>query len=86
MSGGSAKVRDASESDAQACAEIYAPYVTETAVSFETDPPPPTEMAQRIAIAVRIHAWVVLENEAASSATPMAIRSSHVRRTAGHAR
>lgn len=63
MSGGSAKVRDASESDAQACAEIYAPYVTDSAISFETDPPPPTEMAERIATAMRRHAWVVLEDE-----------------------
>ena len=47
----------------RACAEIYAPYVTDSAISFETDPPPPTEMAERIATAMRRHAWVVLEDE-----------------------
>ena len=55
-------VRDATERDAEACAAIYAPYVTDTTISFETDPPPPAEMAQRIAGALRTHAWVVLED------------------------
>ena len=56
-------VRDAVKDDAAACAAIYAPYVTDTAISFETDPPPPAEMADRIASAGRTHAWVVLEDE-----------------------
>jgi L-amino acid N-acyltransferase YncA len=55
-------VRDASEADAEACAAIYAPYVTDTAVSFEAEPPSPEQMAARIAAAVRTHAWVVLED------------------------
>ncbi len=42
---------------------IYAPYVTDTAITFEIDPPPPVEMAERIATAIRTHAWVVLENQ-----------------------
>lgn len=63
MSGGGPNVRDASECDAEACAAIYAPYVTDTAITFESDPPPPTEMAERIAAAVRTHGWVVLEDE-----------------------
>lgn len=63
MSGGSPSVRDASERDAEACAVIYAAYVTDTAITFESDPPLPAEMAERIATAVRTHAWVVLENE-----------------------
>ncbi|HUN79015.1 MAG TPA: GNAT family N-acetyltransferase, partial [Solirubrobacteraceae bacterium] len=61
MSG--ATVRDASEGDAPACAAIYAPYVRETAVSFEGEPPTPAQMAQRIAAARSTHAWVVLEDE-----------------------
>lgn len=32
------------------CGDL-APYVTETAISFECDPPSPAEMAQRIAAA-----------------------------------
>lgn len=49
MSGGTSNVRDASECDAEACAAIYAPYVTDTAITFENDPPLPAEMAERIA-------------------------------------
>ena len=54
-------VRDAHAQDAGACASIYAPYVTDTAISFETDPPTAAEMAERIADAQRGHAWLVLE-------------------------
>jgi phosphinothricin acetyltransferase len=56
-------VRDACEADAGACAAIYAPYVTDTAVSFEDHPPEPEDMARRIAGAVRTHAWLVLEEQ-----------------------
>lgn len=62
MTTGTLTVRDASERDAEACAAIYAPYVTGTAVTFETEPPHAAEMARRIASAVRTHAWVVLED------------------------
>lgn len=55
-------VRDATERDAQACAAIYAPYVTDTVISFETDAPTPAEMAARIACAIDKHAWLVLED------------------------
>ncbi|MEU4190883.1 N-acetyltransferase family protein [Kribbella sp. NPDC026611] len=51
-------IRDASAADAAACAAIYAPYVTGTAITFELDPPSAAEMADRIAAA---HDWVVLE-------------------------
>jgi L-amino acid N-acyltransferase YncA len=59
---GPMRVRDATGDDAAACAAIYAPYVTETAISFETEPPSTHEMAQRIATTVRTHAWVVWED------------------------
>jgi L-amino acid N-acyltransferase YncA len=55
-------VRDASKQDAEACAAIYAPYVSGTAITFETDPPSPGEMAERIASASHRHAWLVLED------------------------
>jgi L-amino acid N-acyltransferase YncA len=58
-----ATVRDASEDDATACAAIYAPYVRETAVSFEGEPPSPSQMAERIAAAMSAHAWVALEDD-----------------------
>jgi L-amino acid N-acyltransferase YncA len=53
-------IRDASGRDAEACAAIYAPYVTDTAITFELAPPTPAEMADRIAAAQRAHAWLVL--------------------------
>ena len=56
-------MRDASDDDASACAAIYAPYVRETAVSFEAEPPTPVQMAECIAAGTRTHAWVVLEEE-----------------------
>lgn len=57
-----ALIRDAREADAAACAAIYRPYVTDTAISLETDPPSPAEMAERIASALRTHAWLVLSD------------------------
>ncbi len=54
-------IRDATPEDAAACAAIYAPYVRDTAITFESTPPPPAEMARRIAAAQRAHAWVVLD-------------------------
>ena len=57
------QVRDASAADAGACAAIYAPYVTDSAVTFEIDPPGPEEMASRIAQAQSTHAWLVAEDE-----------------------
>ncbi len=62
MSGGP-NIRDATQGDGEACAAIYRPYVLDTAITFETDPPAPVEMAERIAAAARTHAWVVLEDE-----------------------
>jgi L-amino acid N-acyltransferase YncA len=56
-------VRDAVAADAPRCAAIYAPYVRDTAISFETEPPSADEMAGRIASAQRSHAWVVLEQD-----------------------
>jgi L-amino acid N-acyltransferase YncA len=60
---GDRTVRDASERDASTCAAIYAPYVTDTAITFEIDPPSPDVMARRIADASRSHAWLVLEDQ-----------------------
>ena len=56
-------VRDATSADAAACAAIYAPYVSDSAVSFETDPPVPEELARRIRTALERHAWLVAERD-----------------------
>lgn len=58
-------IRDATPEDAAACAAIYAPYVRETAVTFETEPPDAAELAARIAAAQREHAWLVAERDGA---------------------
>ena len=59
------RVRDATTADAAACAVLYAPYVTGTVVTFETEPPTAEQMAERIAAAQRRHAWLVLEDDGA---------------------
>lgn len=53
-------MREADCGDAASCAAIYAPYVRETATTFELDPPTEQEMAARIA-AARDRAWWVAE-------------------------
>jgi phosphinothricin acetyltransferase len=57
------RVRDAAAADGEACAAIYAPYVTDTVITFESEPPTAEEMARRIAAAQRTHAWLVLEDD-----------------------
>lgn len=60
-------IRDAAEADAERCAAIYAPYVRDTAISFETEPPPAEEMARRIARGHRTAlAGIALPNEAST--------------------
>jgi L-amino acid N-acyltransferase YncA len=54
------RVREATEHDAAACAAIYAPYVTDSCVSFELEPPAEAGMAERIAAA---YDWLVLEDD-----------------------
>ena len=55
-------VRPATPADAEAAAAIYAPYVAETAVSFESAPPDAAEMARRIkATLASGFPWVVAE-------------------------
>jgi L-amino acid N-acyltransferase YncA len=54
-------IRDADAADAERCAAIYAPYVRDTAISFESEPPSAEEMSARIAACQLRHAWLVLE-------------------------
>lgn len=55
-------IRPATEADAAGCAAVYAPYVLETAITFEIEPPSVAEMGRRIAAATATHAWLVLED------------------------
>lgn len=54
-------IRPAAEEDAAAVAAIYAPYVEQTAISFEELAPSPTEMAARIAKCRTRWQWLVAE-------------------------
>lgn len=53
------KVRRASADDAAAIASIYAPYVTASIVSFETNAPDEAEIAGRIAEGADLYPWLV---------------------------
>jgi len=54
-------VRLATTADADASAAIYAPYVLDTAISFELQPPDADEMAARIARTLERTPWLVAE-------------------------
>jgi phosphinothricin acetyltransferase len=58
-----AEIRLALPQDAPAITAIYAPFCTETAVSFEMVAPPVEEMAQRIRNITERLPWLVLEQE-----------------------
>ena len=58
-----ASIRSATTADAARCAEIYRPYVTDSWVSFELDPPDTAEMAHRITAYSESHGWLVAEIE-----------------------
>jgi len=64
MSVGAARtVRPAGAADGAACAAIYAPYVADTAITFELHAPTAAEMGERIARAQKHHAWLVLQDQ-----------------------
>jgi phosphinothricin acetyltransferase len=57
-------IRDAEPTrDAGACAEIYAPHVEDSPVSFEERAPDAAEMAARVERYGASHAWLVAERE-----------------------
>lgn len=56
-------IRSASESDAADIAEIYNYYITETTVTFETDPVTPEIMQERIRKAQKNYLWIVAEED-----------------------
>lgn len=49
--------------DADAIAGIYRPYVEETAITFEEEPPTPAELEDRIADTVETYPWFVAERD-----------------------
>jgi phosphinothricin acetyltransferase len=58
-----AHIRLANEQDAASILRIYAPYVLETAISFETAPPTVNEMRGRLAAGSQKLPWLLCENE-----------------------
>lgn len=52
------KLRLATAADAAAIAAIYAPYVADTAVSFETEPPDEVEMRARVESGGALYPWL----------------------------
>ena len=57
----SAHIRLARSHDADEIARIYRPFVESTIISFETVPPEPSEIAERLATTVVRYPWLVCE-------------------------
>jgi len=70
-------IRPATSADAAPIAEIYAPIVRETAISFEEEPPDAAEMARRIDEVTATHPWLVADDgrDIAGYAYATALRS-----------
>jgi phosphinothricin acetyltransferase len=56
-------IRLATPEDCDQIAAIYAPYVTETAISFEIEPPGAGELARRIGETLAGYPWLVCERD-----------------------
>jgi phosphinothricin acetyltransferase len=54
-------VRRARHEDAELCLQIYSPYVRDTVISLEEEPPSLSEMQQRLTRSLETHDWLVLE-------------------------
>lgn len=54
-------IRSATPADAAGVAEIYNWYIANTVITFEVDPVPAGEMAQRIETVLAAHDWLLLE-------------------------
>lgn len=57
------KLRAATPADAAALCAIYAPYVADSHISFETVPPDEAEMRRRIGAGGDLYPWLVAEEE-----------------------
>lgn len=57
------RLRPATIEDADEIAAIYRPWVEQTAVSFELEPPDAEEMARRIGEVTATHPWLACEEE-----------------------
>ena len=76
------RLRDAEPADAPAIAALYAPFVTDTVVTFEETPPDATEIARRLAdVRAQGLPWLVAEASGALAgyayATPWRTRRGY---------
>jgi len=73
--------RLATPDDAAAIARVYAPYVTDGFVSFETEAPGEAEMRRRIESGGTLHPWLVVEIDCSvagyASASPFRPRAAY---------
>jgi GNAT acetyltransferase-like protein len=61
--GSPAIIRLATERDAEQIAALYAPNVTDTVISFESEPPSADEMRRRIEVTLERYPWLVCERQ-----------------------
>ena len=57
------RIRAATSDDAAAISEIYAPYVRESAVSFEAEAPDAGEIAARMGAGAGLYPWLAAEDQ-----------------------
>lgn len=55
------QVRLAAPEDAADILAVYAPYITDTAITFETEPPSPADFAKRVAAVTAEYPYLVVE-------------------------
>src|SRR5258708_12948826 len=76
------RVRTATEQDGPAISAIYAPYVRDTAISFEEMPPTPSEMSERARATFPTHPFLVFQDSygaiAYSCASRPLVRSAYL--------
>lgn len=72
---GQTRIRVARVDDGPDLAEIYAPIVRDTSISFEEVPPTADEMSRRIESTLRTHPWLVAED--AGTAIAYAYAAAH---------
>jgi len=61
--GAPSSIRLATERDAEQVAAIYAPNVTDSIISFESEPPSADEMNRRIEVTLERYPWLVCERQ-----------------------
>lgn len=66
-------IRVAALDDAEELLEIYAPYVRETAITFEYEVPSPEEFRERIAHTLEKYPYLVAEHDGKSRGMHMSV-------------